>query len=333
MKRCVIYQNKMTFSLIKSKQEYNELVGGVRPNQFLQSWEWGEFQARVGRKVWRFKIEREGELMMIGQAFGHTLPYGLTYIYLPRGPLVTVAGQNHIRECLSVFIHEISRLSEKLVFIRAESTGIDYRKFGWQKIKEIQPSYSLLLSLDKSEEDLLKEMHQKTRYNIRIAIKHGVKIRPMAEGEFDKFWSLVQETTARDRFRSHPRDYYKIMLDSLGEMAQVWLAEYRGRIIAANLMIFWGDQAIYLHGASSHINKNVMAPYLLHWEMIKKAKGQGKEHYDFWGIAPEDQPNHPWVGITRFKKGFAGTKVSYPGTFDLAQNKIWYLLYRLKKKR
>ena len=323
----------MQFSLVDNKDEYNKLVGGVRPNQFLQSWEWGEFQFQVGRKVWRFKIEREGELMMAGQAIGHTLPFGLSYIYLPRGPLVTTAGKNHIKECTDILISEIKKLSQKLVFMRLESTEIDFKGLGWQKSKEIQPCHSLILSLDKNEDDLLGEMHQKTRYNIKVATKHEVKIRQMEEGEFDKFWELVQETTARDKFRSHEKNYYKKMLDALSDMAQVWVAEYNGTIVAANLMIFWGDQAIYLHGASSREHRNVMAPYLLHWEMIKKSKNQGKEHYDFWGIAPPDMPNHPWAGITRFKKGFGGTEVSYSGTFDLSQNKIWYLLYRLKTRR
>jgi len=323
----------MQFSLVDNKQVYNELVGGVYRNQFLQSWEWGELQSAVGRKGLRFKIERDSELMMVGQLIGHSLPYGLTYLYFPRGPLVTAAGKNHIKECTDILINKLKKLSEKLVFVRVESTEINFKHFGWQKIKEIQPSHSLMLSLDKSEDDLLKEMHQKTRYNIKVATKHEVKIRQMEDGEFEKFWELVEETTVRDKFRAHPKDYYKKMLDSLGDMAQVWIAEYNGSVIAANLMIFWGDQAIYLHGASGREHKNVMAPYLLHWEMIKKAKSEGKEHYDFWGIAPPDIPDHTWAGITRFKKGFGGTEVSYPGTFDFAQNKIWYLLYRLKTRR
>ncbi|NIP32988.1 peptidoglycan bridge formation glycyltransferase FemA/FemB family protein, partial [Candidatus Saccharibacteria bacterium] len=125
------------------------------------------------------------------------------------------------------------------------------------------------------------------------------------------------------KFRAHPKSYYKKILESLGSMAEVWFAEYKGKVIAANLMIFWGNTVLYLHGASSRDHKNVMAPYLLHWELIKRAKADGYKYYDFWGIAPPDSPNHPWAGITRFKKGFGGTEVKYPGTFDLAINKFW----------
>jgi len=321
----------MELRFIENKQEWNELVGGVHPNQFLQSWQWGEFQKSLGRKVWRFMLDREGELVCAGQAIEHGLPFGLSYIYLSRGPVTTPFAKNHREEFLKIFQEEVKKFIQAMVFIRAESVDFNFGRDGWLKVNDVQPSHTLMLALDKNEEDLLADMHQKTRYNIRLADKRGVTVRQMDNNEFDKFWNLVYVTTERDKFRPHPKDYYKKMLDSLGNMAQVWFAEYEGKILAANLMIFWGDNAIYLHGASSNEHRNVMAPYLLHWEMIKKAKAEGFEHYDFWGIAPENEPNHPWAGITRFKKGFGGVEVSYPGTFDLPMKKIWYLMYRLRK--
>jgi len=323
----------MEIRFIEKKEDWNKLVVEARPNQFLQSWEWGEFQRSLGRRVWCLVIERDGETAALGQAIEHALPFGLTYIYLPRGPLVTALGQNHGEELAKIFSSEIKKLAKKSIFARVESVNLDFGKFGWRRAREVQPNHTLILSLDKSEEDLLADMHQKTRYNIRLGEKHGVTVRPMKEDEFDIFWQLVRETTERDQFRAHPRDYYKKMVAALGDkMCQVWFAEFEGRVIAANLMIFWGDAAVYLHGASSRENKNVMAPYLLHWEMIKKAKAEGFEYYDFWGIAPPESPHHPWAGITRFKKGFGGTEVAYPGGYDLPFNKFWYNLYRIRTR-
>lgn len=320
----------MQFSLIENQKEYDQLVGGISPNQFLQSWQWGEFQKELGRKVYRIKISRGNELAAAGQAIVHELPLGLRYIYFPRGPVIAPLAVNHDDEFIPLFDNEVKRIDEKAIFVRVESINFDFNRPGWRKAKEVQPEHTLILSLDMSEDDLLAAMHQKTRYNIRLAAKRGVAVRRMEEGEFDKFWNLISMTTERDKFRPHPKRYYEKMLETLGDMAQVWFSEYRGKVLAANLMIFWGDTVVYLHGASSNEHRNVMAPYLLHWEMIKKAKAEGFENYDFWGIAPPDEPNHPWAGITRFKKGFGGTEVSYPGTYDLALNKFWYMLYRLR---
>jgi lipid II:glycine glycyltransferase (peptidoglycan interpeptide bridge formation enzyme) len=320
----------MQFSLIDNQEDYRGLVGEIKPSQFLQSWQWGEFQKKLGREVQRIKISRENDLAAVGQAIIHDLPFGLRYIYLPRGPVISPLAANHDDEFVSIFEKELIKLDKKAIFVRTESIDFDFSRPGWRKTKEVQPEHTLILGLDMGEDNLLAAMHQKTRYNIRLAAKRGVSVRQMAEGEFDKFWNLISVTTERDKFRPHPKSYYRKMLESLGDMAQVWFAEYKGKVLAANLMIFYGDTAVYLHGASSNEYRNVMAPYLLHWEMIKKAKADGFEHYDFWGIAPPDQPNHPWAGITRFKKGFGGIEVSYPGTFDLPLNKFWYTLYRLR---
>ena len=102
-----------------------------------------------------------------------------------------------------------------------------------------------------------------------------------------------------------------------------------GRVLAANLMIWFGDTVSYLHGASSNVRREVMAPHLLHWKLINEAKSLSFKHYDFWGVAPEGTVNHPWAGVSRFKRGFGGRYVAYPGTFDLPLDRFWYRVYRL----
>jgi len=96
-------------------------------------------------------------------------------------------------------------------------------------------------------------------------------------------------------------------------------------------MIDYAGVRTYAHGGSAAQDKNVMAPYLLHWKLIEDAKEKGLKWYDFWGIAPNDDPNHPWAGITRFKKGFGGEGVHYAGTYDALIKTIWYNAYQLAK--
>ena len=173
-------------------------------------------------------------------------------------------------------------------------------------------------------------MHQKTRYNIKVSSKHEVVVRPLSivHCPFDQVWNLFSETAARDGFHLHPREYYEKQIKMPG--VEVFAAEHEGKILAAAIVIFSGDTATYLHGASSNEMRNVMAPYALHWEIIKKAKGQGCSQYDLWGIS--DDPKSGWAGITRFKRGWGGTDLCAPGTIDLPVNRFWYSVYKLARR-
>jgi lipid II:glycine glycyltransferase (peptidoglycan interpeptide bridge formation enzyme) len=114
---------------------------------------------------------------------------------------------------------------------------------------------------------------------------------------------------------------------------ELWVAEsLNNDIIAANLMVFYGDTATYLHGASNYAFRALMAPNLLQWNLIQEAKKRGFKYYDFHGIAPNENPKHPWAGVTRFKKGFGGEIANYPGTYDFIYETGWYKIYKLFRK-
>jgi len=175
-------------------------------------------------------------------------------------------------------------------------------------------------------------MHQKTRYNIRLAEKKGVIVKKINNNKkaIDVFWKLIEKTSQRDGFTPHSKKYYAQMLEL--ENFNLWTAEYQNNILVANIVVNFGDTITYLHGASSNKDRNVMAPHLLQWEQIKWAKERGFKIYDFWGIAKEDSQNDKWLGFTRFKKGFGGQEKRLPGTFDLVYNQKIYRVYNFFKK-
>ncbi len=188
-------------------------------------------------------------------------------------------------------------------------------------------------------------MHEKWRYNIRLAERKGVKV--FMAGSHDPsaleiFWQLMSETTERDGFRAHDKEYYRLMLETLSgdpatdgkkrPVARLLFAEHDGKVLAANLMLYFGTTAIYLHGASSRSRREVMAPQALHWQAIQDAKFWGYTDYDFWGVALEGAEDHAWAGITRFKRGFGGRYVSYPGTYDLPLDRFWYTVYAFARR-
>jgi len=241
---------------------------------------------------------------------------GKSYLYIPRTYVKFDAKKIEILEKLAK--------AENSIFIRIEPVKQNLYEFGFKKIKSVQPQKTLVLDLSKSEDDLLMAMHQKTRYNIRLADKRGVKIEQSQQEQFPRFYDLIVSTYRRKKKKHFNRDYYHKQFQS--NLTKIYYAEYQKSILAANMIVFYGDTVTYLHGGTSHEHKNVMAPHLLQWQVIKLAKEQGYKYYDFWGIEEHYQ------GVARFKRGFSGTEVEYPGCFDLPVNKLWYPLYKIIKK-
>ncbi len=340
---------------IKDKKKLNDFLGAQPHAEFLQSWEWGEFQEKVEGKILRFGVEENGELIGAATLVKKTLPFGTNYFYCPRGPIVNYKLQITNDKLFNFFIDEIKKIAEneKVVFLRFEPSNqftISNLQFPISKTIDVQVSKTIVLNLEPSEDDLLKNMHQKTRYNIRLAEKKGVKIRdaeksPLERGgcaaqtgcvtveEFDKFWSLMSMTVNRDGFRLHSKEYYQKMLAPDQEFIKLFFGEFEGKIICAGIFSFFGDTAVYLHGASANENRELMAPHLLQWEMIKRAKNSGCKFYDFSGIDEQK-----WPGVTRFKRGFlptgqaGGQEINYPGTFDAIFDKQKYLAYQIFRK-
>lgn len=326
-----------------NKAEYDSfLIGQEGP--LLQSWHWGEFQKKLGRKVWRLLVTTNtGKYLAAASVIKQPLAYGKEYFYCPRGPVIAPAAD--LEKVCGLILDKISdfKVAEKPVFLRIDplfensERGDDLKRLGFQKLAwEIQPKDTFILDLSGTEDRILRQMKPKTRYNINLAERKGVTIEQYSDGSRMKiFWELLQQTTARDSFSPYPYVYYLNQLNVLGRagQARLFVAFYQRRPLAAAIVAYFGKTAYYLHGASSDRFRAVMAPYFLQWSAIGAAKSLGMENYDFCGIAPEGvSGSHAWAGITRFKKGFGGKTVSYIGAFDLPYNSQIYRLYRLLRK-
>jgi len=324
----------MKIKIIKDENLWNKVVARQNFAQFLQSFEWGRFQQMLGRKIWHFFVGEEKDFFL-ALIIKHSLPFGFSYIYSPRGPIFSKKPTIKI---MARFVSEIGGLikKEKVIFWRFEpSYSLIFRHSDSlvAKVSDFQPSKTWILDLNKTETNLLKDMHYKTRYNIRLAARRGVKIRCANKKTINKdikaFLSLLHQTAERDGFKPHSDSYYLTMVKELtgdSSLLRLYLAEYKDKILAANIVIFFGDTVTYLHGASNNELRNLMAPHLLQWRVIQEAKKFGYRYYDFWGINQKK-----WPGITRFKKSFGGREINYPGTYDFVFNKSIYKLYQLAK--
>lgn len=336
---------------------------------FLQSPGWENFQRASGHEVFR-----AGGSLFVEQ----NLPIVGKYAYSPRGPRVE---QQATSDKQQAGWQEIIQEAKKrgYAWLRIEPNSEEELKCISDFLvtchlslvtcrRDTQPREILIMDIAKSEEQLLAEMKPKTRYNIRLAEKKGVKIIVSKEEKYQaRFVELVRETALRAGIRPHPENHYRKMLASLGETAQLYNAEYEGEVLAANLMIFSGDGAIYLHGGSGNAHRNVMAPFLLQWRAMQDAKEKGCRWYDFGGAAIARNTEHgtrnagqrmqdtehesrnaerrigffrrsairdprseSWAGITNFKQGFCPQTEStrFPGTYDIVLSPWQYRMYR-----
>ena len=316
---------------------------------FLQSEEWEEFQKSVGRKTWRI----DGTLLL-----KHDLPFGFTpleslhrfykfisetkllcgllpkisasqnfltgfnYLYCPRPKLVT---NNWLLEAKAIARRENS------IFLKIDpAENFSLSLVACRLSQSIQPRKTIILDLRRSEDKILSQMREKTRYNIRLSERRGVVVgEESGPFSFDSFWELLKETADRDGFYTHEKTYYKKLLLARSESFsnKLFFAKRGGETLAAAMINFYGDTATYLHGASSRKNKELMAPHLLHLRIIQEAKKRGLGQYDFGGIDEKK-----WPGVTRFKIGFGGSVVEYPPSVDIIYKPILYKIYRLARK-
>jgi peptidoglycan pentaglycine glycine transferase (the first glycine) len=298
---------------------------------FLQTKEWLEFQKEAGHKVWNFD---SGKIR--ANIIKLNLPFGKSYLYIPHGPEIqlehVVAGiKNEIDNFLK-YLKDLAR-EEGAIFIKFEPINdivveLFYRKGIRRSSKQIQPYKTVVLDLSLPEEHLLGKMHTKTRYNIKVAEKNGITVK--VSNDFETFWELMGKTTKRDRFSSHSKEYYRKLISFFnndGIKAELVMAYKDEKAVAGAIMMTYGDTCYYLHGASDHDYRAMMAPYALHWENIKLLKNKNIKYYDLWGIDAKK-----WPGVTRFKLGWGGDLKEYPGSFDLVVSRFWYYIYSIARK-
>jgi len=308
----------------------------------LQSWAWGDFQKSLDNKIFRLAlVNGNGQIQAVILVVKHEVHFEYNYLYCPRGPVINIVEIAHLNS-LFAEIKNIAR-EEKSFMIRVDPpwavgnesrmTDVDFRKSEY----EIQPKCNLVIDITKTEQELLSQMKQKTRYNIGVAQKHGVQVRISNEvADLESFWQLVKQTAERDNFTPHLKEHYKKMFEILNAdgTIKLFLAEYENKIIAANLVSFFGKFCTYLHGASSDMYRELMAPHLLQWQAIAEAKRLGCQFYDFGGVNAKTYNNEKWAGITRFKNGFAPEipAKEYIGSFEIVLNPVIFAAYKFVKQ-
>lgn len=343
---------------IQDKNDFNKVV-----HHPLQTYEWGEFRKETGVKVIRRGVLKDNKLVDGFQLTIHPIPRTpWTIGYLPKGTMPTEA-----------ILQELQTVGEeeRCVFIQLEPNIVRTMHYEPGTRKEFPESkefntiihnssfiihnsahplftkYTFHLDLTKSEEELLKAMHPKTRYNIKVAQKNGVEVTEDSSTKaFEVYWKLMEETTTRQKFYAHGKSYHQSQWElfpheithkqstSNNQLSSHLLtATYQGKILTAMLFFVFHDTLYYPYGASSGEYRNFMHSTLTMWEGIRFGKKLGLKTFDMWGaLGPHADQNDPWFGFHDFKRKYGPDHVEFVGSYDLIIKPQLYQAYKLADK-
>ena len=306
------------------------------------------FKSRWGWSTARYVLTIEGKSLAAFQALKRELPrLPFSILYVPKGPALDYNDAS-LRRLILAELEQLAR-REGAIFVKIDpevvhSWGLkperpspigrqftqELKQRGWRfSAEQIQFRNTVEMAVQRPEEELLAAMKQKTRYNIRLAGRKGIAIRPGTPADFPAIAAMYEQTARRDGFAIRPLPYYLDIWRAFYEagMAQPFLAEFDGDVVAAMVLVHHGDRVIYMYGASSGVARKRMPNYLLQWEAIRWAQAQGAAVYDFWGAPDEFVETDRLWGVWRFKEGFAGQVVRHIGAWDFVSRPFWYWLY------
>ncbi len=304
----------------------------------LQSWEWGQARMENGVKVIRIGEYHDDALKHVFQMTLHPIPHTNWKIgYIPRSEMPSTK----VIEFLSKIGQE-----HNLIFIKLEpnikKTFEVYKKAIGSKFlihkspHPLFPEWTQVLDLTKSEDELMKKLKSKTRYNIRLATKKGIVIKEQSDDQgFKIFLKLYFETCRRQHYYGHDESYHHIIWKHLKKkIAHILIAHYNGEPLAAYELFYFNKRFYYPYGGSSIKYREVMASNLLMWEAIKLGKKLGAAEFDMWGSLPphSDSNKSSWGGFTRFKEGYSTHYRQFTGSYDLVVKPTLYKIYSLAHK-
>ncbi|NOU43604.1 MAG: peptidoglycan bridge formation glycyltransferase FemA/FemB family protein [Methyloglobulus sp.] len=325
--------------LLSRWQAWNTFVSAQANAGFMQSSWWADFQTTIGRENFG-TILRDGEAIVGGAVvLKFTYAPDKCYYYIPEGPVLPKDTSDAAQAFNNIltFIEE-KRKQEALIVshLRIEPRWHSIPDFmhGFQKTGQwFEPRDTLCIDLSLSETELLAQMKPKGRYNIGVARKCGVSIvEDTSLQGLEDFLRIYKDTASRQDMSEKNSAYFRNLASMLHTLkcGALFFAEYQGIRLATALVVYFGQRATYFYGASLALHRNVMAPYLLHFEIMCKAKALGYEWYDLWGVNPQNQPNHPWANISAFKRKLGGQELAFVPTLDYVYDSVAYRQYRNK---
>lgn len=325
---------KITVRPIEDSRIWERFLAARPEANFLQSWQWGDFYASLGRDHLRIGFYRDDKLVGIMLSLVEPARRG-RHLIVPGGPIIDWADKSIIK----AFVAELRRQAKakKCAFVRVRSQLLSndnnkklFANLGFRSAPfHLHAELTNVLNLHKTEEELLAAMRKKTRYEVRQAQKLGIQVTTSTDvANIKAFYGLQVDTAKRQSFVPFSLSYLEKQFASFaaGDQVILYTAKLGDQLLAQAFIIFYGHEAAYHYGASTEVGRQYPGAYLIQWTAIQEAKKRGLNQYNFWGVAPADQPHHAFSGVSTFKRGFGGEDIEYLHAHDLVINPAVYAL-------
>lgn len=334
--------------------EWDQFVANHPQGSLLQTTAWAKLKGRFGWSTERVWLRQNGKLVAGAQILIRSVAFGIVKMgYVPHGPLVNWQNGEQVEVLLNQMDWAMYRSRAGILKIEPLLWQNEYPSDLWQTLchqykllpnsDTIQPPRTILLDLRLTEDEILAQMRQKTRYNIRLAAKKGVTVRQGDVPDLPAFVQMIATTGQRNNFGIHAPRYYQDAYQRFSpDQVALFIAEYEQKPVAGVMVFAYGKQGAYLYGASSNEERERMPTYAAQWAAIQWAKERGCISYDLWGVPdmPEaeleeqfEQRHDGLWGVYRFKRGFGGELKRTVGAADRVYNQLLYRLYQWRRQK
>lgn len=319
---------------IANKKQWENFLLASPQVSFLQSWNWGVFHEKLGHKIFRLGLFQGKQLIGVSLLI-KIFAKRATYFECPAGPVIPWEDQAAVNFIFK-FIKKLAK-SQGAVFVRIRP-NIETKKINYPLIKapmHLHAETTWVLDLNLPAETLLANMRKTTRYEIKKAAKLGVIVRSGTIQDIPELFKLQLEVVKRQKFTPFSQEYLLKQWQAFApdNQIKIFKAIYQGQVLAISFIIFYGAEAVYHYSGSRSDFRHIPASAALQWQAILSAKKQKLSRYNFWGIAPNNNPRHRFSGVTIFKKGFGGRPVNYFPAHDLVIKSIYWLDYLFESLR
>ncbi len=328
--------NSMEVKICKDKREYEDNLKSL-DGPFMQSWAWGQFKRSMGWEPQRILVYQNNEIVAAASYLIHSLILNMAFAYFPKGPVFKDGfDKGSIIRAVMNFIKDNHK---DVVFCRIESDLLDnqenhdlYTSLSLRKVDTAMQYKATRKLVLLSEEEVWNTFSSKQRNKIKQGPKRGVEISKTSDITIvDSWYELFKQTSKRGMFAARAKEYYENFFKTFvieNDMADFWGAFYENKLIAGAFIVRYGREASYLYSASTIEHRNLRPGEALQWEIIKSLIKGGVKVYDFWGVAPTTDSNHPWFGLSKFKASFGGEYIEYMGAYDYPLHSVEYAGYR-----
>ncbi len=309
---------------------------------FLQTAKFGLWRTTIGEKIFRFGIFENEKLIGIAQIQKIKTKFK-TFLHIPHGPLLNKENDKTLALFLDFYRNfgkqekcDFVRLSPCFKIAKNSNTPLPniftLQNYRPAPVHLINPEKTWILDIRETEGNILKNMRKSTRYEVRRIEKCGIKTRMgNTKEDLEIFWQLHQETYARNKFVPFPKRNTARQLEIFSNDCQIFSAEINDKFYSSSIILFDKKSAYYHQGAS--IRHKFPVAHATIWAAILEAKKRGCTEFNFWGVCDENIKNHPWTGLSKFKRGFGGEERNFIHVHDAPITNKYWLNFIIEKWR